>query len=149
LFWGLDSYSYYQFLLYLTLGLFVMHVLVQLSPIAESGVYIGLLGYVGLAIEATLPLPQIFKNQQAGSCKGFRLSVIINWLIGDMMKMSYFFLSSESIPVAFRLCGIFQMGCDLYLALQFYMYGNGSGVGRIGDVGIPMAGRIGSDRWNT
>jgi lipid-A-disaccharide synthase-like uncharacterized protein len=143
-------YRYYQFLLYLTLCLFVVHIFTQLSPIAESAAYIDLLGYVGLAIEATLPLPQIFKNHQARSCKGFRLSVIINWLLGDMMKMSYFFLSSESIPLAFRLCGIFQMGCDLYLGLQFYMYGDGSGVGRMPDMGIPMSGRTGSDnRWNT
>ena len=70
------------------------------------------------------------------------MSVIVNWLLGDMMKMSYFFLSSESIPLAFRLCGIFQMACDLYLGLQFYMYGDGSGVGRISDLDIPMSQRI-------
>lgn len=121
-----------------------MHVLV--TPVSSSAVYISLLGYVGLAVEATLPLPQIFKNHQARSCKGFRLSVIANWLLGDMMKMSYFFFSSESIPWAFRLCGIFQMGCDLYLGLQFYMYGDGLGAGRVPDLGIQMSERSGRVR---
>jgi PQ loop repeat len=134
-------YRYYQSLLYLFLVLFVVHVF--LTPISSSSAYISFLGYVGLAIEATLPLPQIFKNHQARSCKGFRLSVIANWLVGDTMKMSYFFFSSEIIPWAFRLCGIFQMCCDLYLGLQFYMYGDGSGVGRIPDLGIQMTEKSG------
>lgn len=51
--------------------------------------------------------------------------MIANWLAGDTMKMSYFFLSSEVIPWPFRLCGMFQACCDCYLALQFYMYGAG------------------------
>ena len=135
---------YYQFLLYLTLGLFAIHVF--LPPISSSGAYISFLGYAGLAIEATLPLPQIFQNHQARSCKGFRLSVIVNWIVGDLMKMSYFFFSSEVIPWAFRLCGIFQMFCDLYLGLQFYMYGDGSGVGKIPDLGISMSETNGRGR---
>jgi PQ loop repeat len=131
------AYRYYQFVVYFTLGLFVVHVF--LPPISSSAAYISFLGGAGLTIEATLPLPQIFKNHQARSCKGFRLSVIANWLVGDMMKMSYFFFSSEVIPWSFKLCGIFQMACDLYLGLQFYMYGDGSGVGRIPDLGIQMS----------
>lgn len=85
---------------------------------------------MGLAVEAILPLPQIFKNHNAKSCKGFRISVIANWLAGDCMKMSYFFLSTEYIPWPFKLCGIFQACCDSYLGYQFYMYGAGAqGVG--------------------
>lgn len=112
---------YYQFLTYMTSALLAIHVL--LPFISSSPTYISLLGYAGLAVEATLPLPQIFKNHNARSCKGFRLSVIVNWLAGDTMKMSYFFLSSELIPWPFRLCGIFQACCDCYLGYQFYLYG--------------------------
>lgn len=57
--------------------------------------------------------------------------------------MSYFFFSSEVIPWAFRLCGIFQMACDLYLGLQFYKYGEGSGLGKFPDLGIPMSEKSG------
>ncbi|RMZ84030.1 hypothetical protein DV737_g1307, partial [Chaetothyriales sp. CBS 132003] len=120
-FWRWNSSKpYFRFLAYLAAGLLVIHLL--LPFISGSPYYIAFLGYFGLAVEAILPLPQIYKNHTARSCQGFRLSVIINWLVGDTMKMSYFFLSSEYIPWPFRLCAIFQTGCDIYLGVQFYMY---------------------------
>lgn len=134
-----NAKPYFQFLAYLFGGLFVIHVF--LPFISRTPFYITLLGYVGLAIEAFLPVPQILKNHNARSCKGFRLSVIINWLAGDTMKMSYFFLSKEFVPWPFRLCGIFQACCDTYLGLQYYMYGDGERnrgfeMGQIGKPGI-------------
>lgn len=93
-----------------------------LSPIARSEFYINSLGYTGLAVEATLPLPQIVANHRTHSCKGFRVSVLAAWILGDMMKLSYFFFSVEVIPWAFRLCAMFQCVCDLYLGVQFWMY---------------------------
>jgi hypothetical protein len=117
--------SYYLFLAYLTGFLLLIQVI--LSPLASSAFYIALLGYTGLAIEAILPIPQILKNHAAKSCKGFRPSVILNWVAGDCMKMSYFFLSKEVIPWPFKLCGIFQACCDAYLAYQFVIYGTGIG----------------------
>lgn len=119
-----NAKPYFLFLAYMSCTLLSIHVL--LPFISRTSFYISLLGYVGLAIEAILPIPQMLKNHNARSCKGFRLSVIINWLAGDTMKMSYFFLSKESVPWPFKLCGIFQACCDTYLGLQFYMYGDGS-----------------------
>jgi hypothetical protein len=83
------------------------------------------IGYLGLSIEATLPLPQIWKNMQQRAVKGFRVSVLINWIAGDMMKMFWFFTATSEIPWAFKLCGIFQMCCDLFLGLQYWVYGDG------------------------
>ncbi|KAK5058631.1 hypothetical protein LTR84_010895 [Exophiala bonariae] len=137
--WG-SSKPYFQFLAYFAAGLLAVHVL--LPWVSGSPAYISLLGYVGLAIEAILPLPQIWKNHNARSCKGFRLSVIINWLAGDAMKMSYFFLSSQVVPWPFRLCGIFQACCDSYLGLQFYMYGEGPTIGGP-DIPMSMTGKTG------
>lgn len=125
-----NARPYFTFLGYLFGTLLFIHVL--LPFISRTPFYITFLGYVGLAIEAFLPIPQILKNHNARSCKGFRLSVIINWLMGDTMKMSYFFLSKEFVPWPFRLCGIFQAVCDGYLGLQFWMYGDGSGRGNRG-----------------
>ena len=48
--------------------------------------YVGLQGYVALGVEAMLPLPQILENQRSQSCKGFRFSVLVNWLVGDAFK---------------------------------------------------------------
>jgi hypothetical protein len=114
---------YWSFLGYFTLGLFVVHVF--LPFISRTDTYINLLGIVGLAVEAFLPVPQIFANQRSHSCKGFRLSVLVSWLLGDAMKMSYLFYTKDVIPSAFKMCAIFQACCDFYLGLQYWMYGSG------------------------
>ena len=131
------SRPYFLFLAYLIGGLACIQIF--LPFIAHSGFYITLIGYTGLAIEATLPLPQIYKNWSAKSCRGFRLSVIVNWLLGDAMKMGYFFGSSEPVPWPFKACGLFQAGCDAFLGLQFWVYGSGVGTGRgleMGEKGV-------------
>ena len=116
---------YWEFLLSLALILFVFHTL--LRPTSTS-VYTSFIGYLGLAIEATLPLPQISANQRARSCKGFRVSVLANWLVGDALKMGYFFLSEPGrVPWAFKLCGIFQACCDVGLGCQWLLFGDGGG----------------------
>ena len=118
-----EQIRYWEYLLGLTLTLLVLHTLLRPT---SSSVYTQAIGYVGLAIEATLPLPQIFANQRAQSCKGFRVSVLANWLLGDAMKMGFFFMSeSGKVPWAFKLCGIFQACCDAGLGLQWWTYGDG------------------------
>ena len=115
---------YWSVLLYLTISLLAMQILLGSSSLYEG--YTSLLGYVALTIEATLPLPQIVSNQQRRGCKGFRLSVLANWLIGDAFKMVFFFVkSSDDVPWAFKLCGIFQATCDVYLGVQYAMFGDG------------------------
>jgi solute carrier family 66, member 2 len=99
--------------------------------------YTNLLGGIALAIEATLPLPQLLSNWKRGGCKGFRVSVIVNWIIGDTFKMWFFFASdSSAVPIAFKACGIFQALCDLGLGLQFFIYGNGPPEGVLGEKGV-------------
>ena len=108
---------YWLFLAYFTGMLLILQLL-----IGSSQLYVNSIGYAALTVEATLPLPQILNNQKSRSCKGFRLSVLLNWIIGDVMKMSFFFLSQSTITWAFKLCGLFQFGCDMYLGLQYYMF---------------------------
>ena len=112
---------YWHFLAYYTVTLAVLQWLV-----GTNDFYIQLQGYIALSVEATLPIPQIIENQRSQSCKGFRLSVLVNWLIGDVFKMTYFFLSAGGIPWAFKLCGLFQAVCDCYLGVQYWMFGEGS-----------------------
>ncbi|KAJ5948995.1 hypothetical protein N7454_002302 [Penicillium verhagenii] len=114
---------YWMFLSYFVAILFVIH----LTPISDSSSYISLLGCIGLAVEATLPIPQILANHRSGSCKGFRISVLAAWLIGDSMKMSFFFCSQEAIPWSFKICGMFQCVCDCYLGFQYWMFTRNSG----------------------
>lgn len=118
------SYRYWQFLLYLFITLTALELI--LAPFTGLyAMYSVLLGYIGLSVEATLPLPQIFSNMRSRSCKGFRLSVLASWLAGDTMKMFWFFTSTTQIPWAFKLCGIFQACCDAFLGIQYLMYGGG------------------------
>lgn len=111
---------YWMFLAYYTAVLFALQIIIGTQPW-----FVELQGYVALGIEATLPLPQILSNHRNKSCKGFRLSVLINWLIGDAFKMTFFFLSQSTIPWTFKLCGLFQAGCDAFLGVQYWMFGEG------------------------
>jgi len=114
---------YWEYLGALTLTLFVLHTLIRPT---SSSTYTQVIGYIGLAIEAVLPLPQVMANQRAESCKGFRFSVLANWILGDAMKMGYFFMAEPGkVPWAFKMCGIFQACCDAGLGVQYWMYGDG------------------------
>ncbi|KAK4157625.1 hypothetical protein C8A00DRAFT_40051 [Chaetomidium leptoderma] len=116
---------YWQFLLSLFVGLVVFELLLAPIPSVYQS-YSSLIGIVGLSIEATLPIPQIIANAQSRSCKGFRVSVLVSWLVGDSMKMFWFFTSSTSIPLAFKVSGMFQAACDSFLGVQYMMYGDGA-----------------------
>jgi hypothetical protein len=119
-----NTRPYWNTISYLTGALLVLHLL-----LSNTGLFIpytDLLGMVALAIEATLPLPQLLANWQRRGCKGFRPSVIANWVVGDTFKMWFFFASATGeVPWAFKACGIFQATCDLGLALQYLVWGDG------------------------
>ncbi len=107
--------------MYFALALCVLQLL--FAPIHSFyGFYSEMLGIVGLSVEATLPLPQIVANIQTRACKGFRVSVLASWLIGDAMKMIWFFTSTSEIPWAFKVCGVFQASCDCLLGLQYFFF---------------------------
>lgn len=115
------SRPYWLFLGYLSLGLLVLQML-----FGHSVTYAGLLGAIALGIEAILPIPQILANHRRRGCKGFRISVLANWLIGDAFKMVFFMAKgADEVPWAFKICGLFQAACDIYLGVQFYNFGDG------------------------
>ena len=133
---------YWIFVVYYTVTLMALQLLLGRSPW-----YSTLQGYFALGVEATLPLPQVLANEKAQSCKGFRLSVIVNWLLGDVMKMMYFFMAQSPIPWAFKLCGFFQSGCDAYLGVQYWKFGAGNSGSSIQD-GLPKQSEVESgDKW--
>ncbi|RYP12766.1 hypothetical protein DL765_007144 [Monosporascus sp. GIB2] len=114
---------YWHFLLYLSVVLTVFELI--LSPYESLySKYSDLIGYIGLSVEATLPLPQLVANARSRSCKGFRFSVLAMWLLGDAMKMYWFFTSTTEIPWSFKLCGMFQAFCDAMLGVQYLWSGD-------------------------
>jgi len=118
-------HRYWQFLLYLFIILTALELFFSPNP-SLYATYSSFIGYLGLSIEATLPLPQIMANNRTRSCKGFRLSVLVSWIAGDVFKMFWFFTATTPIPWSFKLCGIFQMACDFFLGFQYWVYGDGS-----------------------
>ncbi|KAI0205417.1 hypothetical protein F4808DRAFT_283787 [Astrocystis sublimbata] len=118
-----SSKPYWQFLLGLTVALLVLELLI--SPFDSIyPAYSSLTGVIGLSVEATLPLPQLYINAQSGSCRGFRFSLLASWIAGDSMKMFWFFTSESEIPLAFKLCGVFQAMCDALIGVQYFIYRN-------------------------
>lgn len=113
---------YWQFLASLFVGLVVCELVLSPIPVVYQA-YSSLIGYVGLSVEAILPIPQILVNYRSRSSQGLRISVLASWLVGDSMKMFWFFTSKTTIPWAFKLCGMFQAVCDSMLGVQYVLYG--------------------------
>ncbi|KAF8536409.1 hypothetical protein BDD12DRAFT_890245 [Trichophaea hybrida] len=110
---------YWEFLAYFTLSTAVLQLV-----FGRSGVWVNVLGYVALGIEALLPLPQVLANQRSRSCQGFRVSVLVSWLVGDAMKMVYFW-NAQHVGFQFKACALVQMVFDVYLGVQFWTFGGG------------------------
>lgn len=121
--WLTRNSRYWQAITYFAATLVVLHVLVSHAP-SVYGTYSDTIGYIGLAVEATLPLPQILVNLRSRSCKGLRLSVLASWVGGDSMKLFWFFTATTEIPWSFKISGMFQASCDAFLSLQYILYGN-------------------------
>lgn len=118
-----NIHSYWQFLLYLFIGLTVLELIV--APMESLyPTYWSLLGFIGLGVEATLPLPQLLANYRSKSSRGFRVSLLASWILGDALKMYWFFTSTTEIPWSFKICGMFQAACDLGLGVQYMIYGD-------------------------
>ena len=86
-----------------------------------------ILGFVALGIEAILPIPQFISHYRTKSVAGFRPSVILAWLGGDIFKMSYFFLGQANVTWQFKACAIVQFTFDIGIAVQFWFYGDRQG----------------------
>lgn len=122
--WLIWHTSYWQFLVYMVIVLIVLELILSPFETLYSS-YSGLVGYIGLSVEATLPIPQLMTNARSRSCKGIRLSLLASWILGDAMKMYWFFTSPTEIPWSFKLSGMFQGSCDLMLGIQYLFYGDG------------------------
>lgn len=65
--------------------------------------------------------------------------MIVNWVIGDTFKMWFFFASAKGeVPWAFKACGVFQATCDLGLAMQYLVWGDGP-VEKVSTSPVPLS----------
>lgn len=115
-FWTWPDYSSY--LLFLGALIAVLTVLQLLLGRLET--YVWLLGMLALGLESTLPVPQALQNYRRRSLSGFRLSVLLGWLVGDAFKSVYFI--AQSSPIQFTISGLFALSVDLVICAQLYLF---------------------------
>lgn len=83
--------------------------------------YVNALGFAALGLEATLPIPQLLVNFQRKSTAGFRMTVLLGWVGGDLVKTIYFF-AKDGNSVQFKACAVFQLSVDVLLCIQTFAY---------------------------
>ncbi|VVT43553.1 uncharacterized protein SAPINGB_P000038 [Magnusiomyces paraingens] len=121
-FWQwIDPEAYWVWLIKFNILLTVLHFLIG----SWSMFYIQTLGFVGLMLEAILPLPQLIVNAQRHSVQGFRLSLLLNWLAGDASKIFYYLYGTsdpEKLAFQFMMCVVIQTILDLIGGWQYVYY---------------------------
>lgn len=120
-FWAwTDFQSYVDFILVVSL---VMSLLTFL--LLDFIIYVEILGFLALFIEAMLAVPQLVKNFKSKSTEGMSILMVLMWTVGDVFKTSYFIL--REAPAQFWLCGGLQVLIDITILGQVQFYKNGSG----------------------
>uniref|UniRef100_A0A1I8I8M1 Solute carrier family 66 member 2 n=1 Tax=Macrostomum lignano TaxID=282301 RepID=A0A1I8I8M1_9PLAT len=110
-----DFLSYLQFLL-----LFTVAASCITYPLSDQPVFVELLGFLAVFFEALLGAPQFYRNLKNRSTDGMSIAMVAMWTSGDIFKTSYFIV--RSAPVQFWLCGLLQVGIDLAIFGQVYLY---------------------------
>lgn len=114
-FWQwIDEYRYWQFIMVFSAAFSVLTVAFRLSTIFASVV-----GILGLFIEALLPLPQILMLQRLQTVQNFKVILLVSWLCGDCLKLSYLFFGTDDVSPIFIMAGLFQMALDLVILAQY------------------------------
>lgn len=89
----------------------------------ELAQYLGsIIGSLGLLVEALLPLPQISILHNLKSVQGFKLILLVSWLCGDTVKITYLVFGAKNISILFFFFAFFQMALDFYIAGQYIYY---------------------------
>lgn len=117
-FWQWKEEQYY----WRFLAQFVVVFAVLTAVFHNSTPYGQFVGILGLFIESLLPLPQILLLNRLQSVKNFKIILLLSWLGGDCIKLSYLFFGAENVSIIFIFAGLFQMSLDIYIAFQYVHY---------------------------
>lgn len=79
-------------------------------------------GTVGLFIELLLPLPQILMLQRLRLVENFKVVLLLLWLGGDCLKLSYLMYGTDNVGPLFVVFALFQMSLDVVIAGQWWIY---------------------------
>ncbi|KAL0110573.1 hypothetical protein PUN28_013871 [Cardiocondyla obscurior] len=89
-------------------------------------IFIEILGFLAVLIEAMLGVPQFLRNSSNKSTVGMSIAMVAMWTIGDIFKTCYFVL--RDTPVQFQVCGAVQVTIDIAILAQVYLYKTSSTV---------------------
>ncbi|XP_018310845.1 PQ-loop repeat-containing protein 1 isoform X1 [Mycetomoellerius zeteki] len=83
-------------------------------------IFIEIIGFLAVLIEAMLGVPQFLRNSSNKSTVGMSIAMVAMWTIGDIFKTCYFIL--RDTPVQFQVCGAVQVTIDVAILAQVYLY---------------------------
>lgn len=86
----------------------------------EYVVFVELIGFMAVFTEAMLGTPQLLKNFRSKSTEGMSIWMVILWTFGDIFKTLYSLF--RHAPKQFWICGSLQVGIDVLILLQVYIY---------------------------
>ncbi|XP_035680527.1 solute carrier family 66 member 2-like isoform X2 [Branchiostoma floridae] len=83
-------------------------------------VYVETLGFLAVFVEALLGAPQFWRNYQNKCTVGMSVKMVGFWTSGDTFKTGYFLVNKA--PMQFWICGLLQVGIDIAILLQVWIY---------------------------
>ena len=119
-----DDRTFWRFLgVFTSLQLLLTFLISKVLDWEELAQWLGsVIGSLGLLVESLLPLPQIAILYTLKSVQGFKLILLVSWLCGDTLKITYLVFGAKNISVLFFLFAFFQMSLDFYIAGQYIYY---------------------------
>ncbi|CAB4255296.1 Any1p KABA2_06S02222 [Maudiozyma barnettii] len=119
-----DKSTYWKFLaIFATLQILLTVLISKVLDWEEFAQLLGsIIGSLGLLVESLLPLPQIAILYTLKSIQGFKLILLVSWLCGDTLKITYLVFGAKNISILFFLFAFFQMSLDFYIAGQYIYY---------------------------
>ncbi|KAF3829715.1 hypothetical protein GH733_001666 [Mirounga leonina] len=86
----------------------------------DSVLFVETLGFLAVLTEATLGIPQLYRNYLHQSTEGMSIKMVLMWTSGDTFKTAYFLLNGA--PLQFSVCGLLQVLVDLAILGQAYAF---------------------------
>lgn len=121
--WNNDRIFWMFLLIFSSIQILVTLFISKMMNWDELAQYLGsIIGALGLLVEALLPLPQISILHNLKSVQGFKLILLVSWLCGDTVKITYLVFGAKNISILFFFFAFFQMALDFYIAGQYIYY---------------------------
>jgi len=60
--------------------------------------------------------------QRLRTVENFKVILLVSWLCGDCLKLSYLFFGTDDVSSIFILAGLFQMALDLVILYQYFHF---------------------------